>query len=473
MRWRALPIGAAALSLVLLATEVRAGMSYQAERDLGGQFALAARRELPFVTDPDILVYVDQLGQSIVRQLEDSFFEYRFAVVREGSINAFAVPGGYVYVHTGLLTRASNDDEIAGVLGHEIAHVHAHHLARQQEATQLASYASLVGLLLGFVHPALGSAAVAASAANQLSYRREFEQEADYLGARYMGNAGYDPRGMLDFFKKMADEQRVMPDVPPRYLLSHPLTDERLTNLEAVLKTYQWTARGRPPQAMSLQRMQVLARARSEAPGDVVAAYRQALEANPSDATARYLFGVACLETGQLDAAQTALQRAQQQGVAGAERELGRLALRLRQPAEARDRLTKVIAAQPQDAEALLALAQAYEILGDLPTAITMYRRVVALVPDLEPAHHALGLLAGRVGQETDGLYHLATAARLGGDYDRSLTLYLRAEAQMSPTDLRIGAMQERVHELRQFLGIRVGETPRPTSWRRSPTPPR
>ena len=132
-------------------------------------------------------------GNRSCKQLDDSFFEYRFAVVREGSINAFAVPGGYIYVHTGLLIRARDDDEIAGVLGHEIAHIHAHHLARQQEATQLASYASLLGLLLGFVHPALGSAAVAANAANQLSYRREFEQEADYLGARYMGNARIRP----------------------------------------------------------------------------------------------------------------------------------------------------------------------------------------------------------------------------------------------------------------------------------------
>ena len=102
---------------------------------------------------------------------------------------------------------------------------------------------------------------------------------------------------------------------------------------------------------------------------------------------------------------------------------------------------------------------------------MALYRRVVALVPDLEPAHHALGLLAGRVGQETDGLYHLATAARLGGDYDRALSLYLRAEKQMSPTDLRLADTQERARELRQFLGIRAGETPRPTSWRRVPTP--
>jgi predicted Zn-dependent protease len=459
--------------VLLIVAETNAAVSYQAERELGSQFDLAVRQELPLVTDPDIVMYVDRIGQSIAKQLDDSFFEYHFAVVREASLNAFAVPGGYIYVHTGLLTRARDDDEIAGVLGHEIAHVHAHHLARQQEATQLVSYASLLGLLLSFVHPALGAGAVAANAATQLSYRREFEQEADYLGARYMGTAGYDPRGMLDFFKKMADEHRLSPTIVPRYLQSHPLTDERLNNLEAVLKTHQWTARERPPQPMTLQRLQVVARARSEPPGEVVAAYRSALEAKPNDPTARYLFGVACLETGQLDAAHHALEAAHKQGVAAAERDLGRLALRMRHAQEARDRLRRVLATHPQDAEALVALGQAYEILGDAEASLTTYRRVVTLVPDFESAHHALGLVAGRLGHEAEGLYHLATAALLGGGHKRALGLFLRAEKLMSPTDLRLGTLQARVRELRTFLHLRPDETPGPTPRSRYPTPRR
>src|SRR4029077_20621584 len=159
--------------------------------------------------------------QKIVAALGNQPFTYHFAVVRDARINAFAVPGGYIYVHGGLLLRASNDDEVAGVLGHEIAHVNAHHLARQQEATQLLNYAALLGVLLSVVQPAIGAGAVAANAAVQLQYRREFEQEADYLGAGYMRRAGYDPRGMLDFFKKMLDEQRLTPASAPPYLLSH------------------------------------------------------------------------------------------------------------------------------------------------------------------------------------------------------------------------------------------------------------
>ena len=150
------------------------------------------------------------------------------------------MPGGYVYVHAGLLTAASNDDEVAGVLGHEIAHVNAHHLVRQQEATRLVNYATLLGALLSVLNPAAGAGAVAMNEAVQLKYRREFEQEADYLGVTYVRQAGYDPGGMLDFFKKMLDQQRLTPTSAPPYLLSHPLTEARLTNLEAVLRTQRF-----------------------------------------------------------------------------------------------------------------------------------------------------------------------------------------------------------------------------------------
>jgi predicted Zn-dependent protease len=454
--------------LLLSAPGVGRAVSFQAERELGSQFALAARLQLPLVNDAELVGYVERIGRSIVRQLDDSFFDYHFFVVREPSLNAFAVPGGYIYVHTGLITRAANDDEIAGVLGHEIAHVHAHHLARQQEATQLMNYASLLGVLLSAVHPAIGSLATAASAAAQLRYRREFEQEADYLGARYMQAAGYDPHGMLDFFKKISDEQRLSSTLIPPYLLSHPLTDERLNNLEAVLRTQQWAATARRPASLALRRLQVVARARTEAPGDVVALYRQALAAQPGDPMARYLLGVACFETGQLETAQQLLEAARDQGIAAAERELGRVALRLRQPEQSRALLSRVLAREPQDPEALADLAKAHEALGEPETAADAYRRALAVAPDMEAAHHGLALISGRAGNEAEGFYHLATASYLGGSYERALSQYARAEELLPPADVRLATVRDRIKQLSGFLRVAAPPTP---GGRRVPTP--
>lgn len=466
-RWRALALG---LLLVVCSQKTSQGVSFQAERELGSKFALAARLQLPLVDDAELVGYVEQIGRSIVRQLDDSFFDYRFFVVKEPSLNAFAVPGGYIYVHTGLITRAANDDEIAGVLGHEIAHIHAHHLARQQEATQLMNYATLLGVLLSAVHPAIGSFATAANAAAQLRYRREFEQEADYLGVRYMQAAGYDPHGMLDFFKKIGDEQRLSTTEVPPYLLSHPLTDERLNNLEAVLRTQQWAATARRPASLALRRLQVVARARTEAPGDVVAAYRQALEAQPHDPMARYLLGVACFETGQLETAQQLLEAARDQGITSAERELGRIALRLRQPERAKILLSRVLGREPQDPEALAELARAYEALGEPEAATSAYRRALALAPNMQAAHHGLALLLGRAGNEAEGFYHLATSLYLGGSYERALSQYARAAELLPPGDMRLASVRERIEELSGFLRVAGPPTP---GGRRVPTPRR
>ena len=309
-------VGALA-ALVLLASGA-AAVSYEGERGLGQQFDLAVRQQAPLVDDPDVVAYVDGIGKRVTATLDESFFDYQFAVIRDPRINAFAVPGGYVYIHSGLIAALHNDDELAAVLGHEIAHVHAHHIVRQQEKSEVLNYTSMLGMLLSVVQPAVGSLATAASQAAKLQYTREFEQEADYLGARYMQAAGYDSRAMLDFFKLLGDQQRLSPSAAPPYLQTHPMSDERLDRLEAVLKTHQWTARQRPPSTMALQRVQALVRAVSEPPSDVLTAYRRQRDAAPDNPNAQYLYGIVALETGQLDDAQTALAAAEAGKVDGA-----------------------------------------------------------------------------------------------------------------------------------------------------------
>jgi predicted Zn-dependent protease len=439
LRWR-LAMGVALLQV--FAGVPASAFSNQEERELGRRFDLAARQQLPLFDDPEIVGYVDTIGQRIVGRLKDSFFTYQFSVVQEGSVNAFAVPGGYIYVHSGLLTRANNDDEVAAVIGHEVAHVHAHHLARQQEATRLLNYASLLGVLLSVVNPAIGALAQAGSATATLQYRREFEQEADYLGARYLEGTGYDPHAMLDFFKKLADDARALPKVPP-YLLSHPLTDERLNHLEAVFRTQQWAPRKRPPQTFALHRVQVLIRARSQPPQEVLESYRRVVDENPDDALARYLFGVACLETGQLESAKSALTDARNTGIEAADRELGRIALRQRQPELARDLLRDSLRREPNDAAALVELARAQEALGDTKEAMNAYAEALKLAPSFGAAQRGYGLLAGRAGNQAEGFYHLATESRLRGDSVQALNQYARVQPLLAQDDSRSAEVRD------------------------------
>ncbi|MBI4515652.1 MAG: M48 family metalloprotease [Deltaproteobacteria bacterium] len=449
-RFRAavLLVGCAAnlLSTAALAT------SYEAERDLGRKFALQAQAQLPLLTDVDVVSYINRMGQRIVAKLDGNPFDYRFFVVRDPKINAFAVPGGYIYFHSGLLVRAVTDDEVAGVMSHEIAHVHAHHLARQQEATKFMNYAALLGLVLSMVQPAIGAGAMAASAAAQLKYRREFEQEADYLGAGYMQTGGYDSQGMLDFFKTMADEQRITPTFAPPYLLSHPLTDERLNHLEAVLRTQQWSTRPRRPASAALARVQAVVRARTETATAATTFYRRYVDDHPSDAQGRYLLGLTLLETGAFDPARQTLEQAAGMGYAAADRELGRTWLRLRQPDKARDLLRRAVDSDAGDPLAHAELAKALETLGDTTGALREYDRAVELAPTLEDAQYSLAMLAGRAGREADGYFHLAEALRLRGEYDKALIQYEKAQPLLSPSSERAAYVRSQIGELKEFL---------------------
>ncbi|MEO8602260.1 MAG: M48 family metalloprotease [bacterium] len=431
-----------------------AALSYQGERDLGQGFDLAARQRLALITDPDVVDYINGIGRKIAATLEPSFFDYQFAVVRDARINAFAVPGGWVYVHGGLLVAAKSDDEVAAVLGHEIGHVHAHHIVRQQEKTAVLSYASLLGMLIGVVQPAAGALTSAASQAAMLQYQRDFEQEADYLGARYMQSAGYDPRAMLDFFKQLSDQQRVSPSLAPPYLQTHPMSDERLNHLEAVLKTAQWKARQRAPISFALQRVQALVRVRLESPADVLAAYRRGVDQHPDNPIAQYLFGLVGLEVGQLDAAATGLDAARAAGVSVADRELGRLALHQRDAARARALLSAYLATAPDDAGARVDLAKAEEALGERDAALAEYQHALALAPWLATAQHGYGLLAGRAGRSGEGFYHLATAARLDGDYATALNQYARAQPLLPAGDPRAEDALLWIASLSQYLKV-------------------
>lgn len=420
------PALVAAVAIMLVGRALFA-MSPAQERELGRQFSREARAKLPLIDDVEVVAYVEAMGGRLVDTLGDQPFQYEFSVVRDGNINAFAVPGGYIYVHTGLLTQVQSEDELAGVLGHEVAHVHAHHLARQQEATRFLNYTTLLGMLLSVVQPAIGAGALAAQAAVQLEYRREFEREADYLGARTMQAAGYEPIGMLDFFKRLRERQAVAvaAGIPP-YLMTHPLSDERLTNLEAVLRQRQWDARARRPASFELRRVQLLAALASASKEEVVRTYARAAAATPQDGEARYLHGLALLGVGRHDAAVAELLEAGEQGMF-VERELGRARFAQRRFEAAKEHLERAVARDVDDPVAQHALGRVLEALGDRDAARAAFLRAIDRAPHMESAHRELGMLAGRSGDEALGLYHLGRAFALRGEYAAAASRYEQA----------------------------------------------
>jgi len=204
------------------------------ERELGLAFDRELRKKVVVIEDPVVAGFINDLGQEIVRTIEPQPFIYRFRVIEDPSLNAFAVPGGYVYFHSGTLLAAGSVDELAGVMAHEIAHVKAHHYARMRKKTQIPDL--LVGLAgmaaaVATKEPGVLVAAQAANVAVKLKFSREFENEADQLGSIFMTRAGFDPAAITRFFERIVREEKRYPDNIPPYLFSHPDVEDRIESV--------------------------------------------------------------------------------------------------------------------------------------------------------------------------------------------------------------------------------------------------
>jgi predicted Zn-dependent protease len=231
--------GAVAL-FVLGLTGVSAGCAptLQEEIRLGQQTAAQLSAELPLVQDPAVVQYVNQLGNQIARRADARGIAYRFYVVNAPEVNAFAIPGGHVYVNRGLIERSRNVSELAGVLAHEIAHVTHRHGIDQWTRAQRANLGInvLYGVLLGRNPSGVESAAIQVGGAGVFSgYSREAEREADEAAIQYLTSAGFDPNGMVTMFRTLLAERQSNPGQLQQWFATHPTTEERIRNVQTAI----------------------------------------------------------------------------------------------------------------------------------------------------------------------------------------------------------------------------------------------
>ena len=199
-------------------SEIRMGKGYSQQIESG----------MKMVQDPVVTEYVNRIGQNLVRN-SDAKVPFTIKVVDSDEINAFALPGGFFYVNSGLILAADEEAELAGVMAHEIAHVAARHATRQMTRAQIANFASIplifVGGGLGY---ALQSAASLALPMTFLKFSRGFEAEADYLGLQYMYASGYDPQAFIAFFEKVQAKEKKKPGSISKAFSTHPQTPDRI-----------------------------------------------------------------------------------------------------------------------------------------------------------------------------------------------------------------------------------------------------
>jgi predicted Zn-dependent protease len=384
---------AAALGLALAAAGCRfrelpknplaSEISVEDEIELGANIHKQVRASAPMVNDPILLDFVNAIGQELVATTEPQPFTYRFSIVKNDELNAFAVPGGYIYIHSAVLAQAGDLDELAGVLAHEVAHVKQRHIARAQAEQGLTSYATLAAIIAGMaagdpkVAAAVTTIATGINVGLQLKYSRAHEAEADREGIGYLIRTGFDPRGLVRFLERIAATQRGPGAEIPPYLYSHPAVVERIDD-----NRRQIARLGIPNAPIRRDPRLVAAQARLAALSQPVA--------GGSGLLARASFDAALTDPLLADAA----------------------AARARGDTKTADRiLAGAEELEPNDPRVPLARAELAEERGDLESAAAELTRAFRLDPNVPLVQYELGRVHKRLGHKSRAVFYLEQAA--------------------------------------------------------------
>lgn len=302
-----------AQALPELGEPAQASLTPLQEKLLGQSIMREARRDASFYDDPEVTDYVTRVGNRLAQHSGDARQSFEFFLMKDPQINAFALPGGHIGVHTGLITAAQSESEMAGVLGHEIAHVTQRHIARMvsnQRADQWVSLAAMaIAILAARSNSQLAEAAAVAGPAlavqRQLNFSRDFEREADRVGLQMLEKAGFDANGMSSFFERLQRATRLADAGAPVFLRTHPVTYERIADIQgrAANLPYRQVA-----DSVEFHLMRARLRAELESPRESVAYYRELIAEKryASEAGARYGLAAALLRLPDIPAARKA-----------------------------------------------------------------------------------------------------------------------------------------------------------------------
>jgi len=423
------------------------------EKEAGEELLTMVRKEFRLIDEPDILQYINRLGQSTLDVAGTQFFDYHFFVINNKEINAFAAPSGLIFIHSGLIEAMDNESELVGVIAHEIGHVASRHLAKRINKGTKISAATMLGVLVGIAVGGgpLSEALIAGSSAigqtASLSFSRADEEEADRLAFNWLRAEKRDPSAMVDMLHKIYTMNRYQQGYVPPYLLTHPNPDIRMSYIQDLIlfsdkKPYIKF------DEFPFQRFKSRVICLTREPMPLIQQYETAVKSmkpdTPEAAMDHYMLSQAYLAASDYEKAEEELRKTMSfyPNKTILKTDLGVISLKAGRDQMALSQLQEADNKERNDAYTTFYLAQALEKTGKLQEAASLYERLLTTIPTYSQLYYKLANVKGALNNQGEGFYYYGYYYWYEGDlksakhhFSKSVSLlpqdsHMRAEAQ-------------------------------------------
>ncbi|MDB9822411.1 M48 family metalloprotease [Deltaproteobacteria bacterium] len=448
-------------------------MSIEQEEKLGKELLESVRQQVELVDDAFAEGYINALGNYLIKPLESKPFTFNFYIIKDNQMNAFAGPGGHIFIYTGLIEAMDEIDELAAVICHEIAHVSLRHISDRAEKNTLVGLATMAGVLAGAMlggeaSDAIITGSMAAGQQMMLSYSREDERQADQVGFKYTSKSGFAPSAILSALATLQKGQWGIENIPP-YLLTHPVGPERISNIESLLASYPSISEKNETNKSFMEDyplFRTILRARYLDSRDAEKSFKTDLEKDPDSPLAHLGLAIILKDRDEYPAAidhfQKALDRIQKP--LPALRYLSETYQLMGENREAIKILEGALKLSAGDNKSILFLmAKSYQNLEEYSMAAKIYERLTFMKPvkdqvfydlgltyakgdRLGLAHYNFGIYFRRLNNMKEAQFHFQKAEKMAGD-DTALQDKIKKakeEIDMKPGNPSNGGRSER-----------------------------
>ncbi|MBI4767251.1 MAG: M48 family metalloprotease [Deltaproteobacteria bacterium] len=404
-------------------------LTIEEERKLGEEVVREVEGKFSLIRDPLLLDYLNKLGREVLKQAGSLPYPFRFYLLKDPQLNAFSIPGGHIFLTTGIIEIMDSEGELAGLLGHEIAHVTRHHISSQIEKQKKIGLATMATALLGILagDPSIAGAAIVGSLATaqtlMLKYSRENEDDADNYGFKYMSGVGFDPKTMIDLLDKLRRWGSFGSEGVPAYMQTHPLSGDRMSHIEDLLHRYADQGPWKRSSSDEFRRLQTIILANY---GDLQRArirFQSWSKDTPSQFWVFYGQGWLDLREGKFDSAITQFEKAASLKPQDLYllRDLGQVFMKKGDYEKAIQKLSQASLLDPKDSTTAFLLGRAYQEKKENLLALENFQKALNLGSEEEDLHYYLGMTYGNLNNLGQAHYHFGKSFGKKGDREKAL----------------------------------------------------